>query len=141
MKWETEINQKVNATKYLIYVLTRLREILSAQNWNMIMYGLYYSRVTYGIVGWGAANKTQITKSNRVHSKVMKLQGKVGHFLKKPLNLEEKFVVEALSHSYPSFVENYQEITLNTRNKLLSLPKDISKKFGNAAIGIMQLCT
>ncbi|KAJ8668867.1 hypothetical protein QAD02_000126 [Eretmocerus hayati] len=93
----------------------------------MIMYGLNYSRLTYGIVGWGAANKTQITKLNKVHSKVMKLQEKVRHFPKKQLNLNEKFAVEVLPYNYTSLVENYQGITLNTRNKLLSLPKNIKE--------------
>ena len=54
---DIEINQKAKNIKYNVFVIEKLKKILSLKNLITRMYGLYYSVATYGIIARGSAAK------------------------------------------------------------------------------------
>ena len=74
------------------------------------MFGLYYSIATYGLayVAWGSSNKTLLSMLIRVHDKIMKIVYKGDNRAVIPLDLHNKYVLEALTYHYSVLVENYK---------------------------------
>ena len=53
--WDVKVNAKAKILKYRVFELAKLRNVMSQQNLLSIMYGIYYSIATYGIITWGSA--------------------------------------------------------------------------------------
>ena len=50
LRWDIEISQKTKRLKYTLLVLAKLKNSMSPANLMTIMYGIYYSITTYGII-------------------------------------------------------------------------------------------
>ena len=129
LRFETEIINKVKKTKYLIFVLSTLSTILPLNSLRTIMFGLYYSVATYGIIAWGSSNKTLLSLLTRVHDKIMKIVYKRNDKTDIPLDLENKYILEALIYHYSTLADNYKKSQSITRNKSIMLPK-VFKEIG-----------
>ena len=52
LRWDIEINQKTKRLHYTVLVLTKLKRSMSPTKLLTVMYGIYYSIATYGIIAW-----------------------------------------------------------------------------------------
>lgn len=55
-----------------MYVMLKMTKLVNTDISKNIMYGVHYSTITYGILGWRGANKTTIHLIWNVHNKVIK---------------------------------------------------------------------
>lgn len=131
LKWKQHINYITNKMKYIIYTLYKLSKLLSTKNILTIMYGIYYSVVTYGIIAWGSAKNNALVLLNRVHNKIIKLLKSLKSDIKLPLNIQQKYTLESIKFHYNSLKDKFLQSSLKTRYKSLQLPvctKDIGTR-------------
>lgn len=133
MRWDSQIQYIIKRTKYLIYVLARLGKVLNAGALKTIMYGLYYSIATYGVIAWGSANKTIINPLYKIHDKIITIVNKKSNELIKPLHIADKYKYESLLFHYEKLKTDFINIGSKTRNKTIQLPK-IKKEVGKKNI-------
>ena len=61
-RWDSKHKKKIKILKYIVLVLAKLKKILSPTNLLTILYGIYYSIATYGMLAWGSALKNAYSK-------------------------------------------------------------------------------
>lgn len=108
-----------------------MSETLASKNLLMIMYGLYYSIVTYGIMVWGSAKNNVLNTITNVHKKIVKILLKADPNVKLPLNIQQKFILETVLYYYEPLSLTFVNSTSSTRHKSIQLPKfskDVGKR-------------
>ena len=107
-RWNFELNSRVKRLKYTVLVLAKLRRILSHRNLISIMYGIYYSIATYGIIAWGSAVKTYLKGLQSIHEKVIKvLNFNEENSSGQPLDIKQKYLYESLLYHYEELSNKY----------------------------------
>lgn len=130
LRWESQINKIINKTKYLVFVLAKLKKVLSFNALKAVMYGLYYSIATYGVVAWGSANKTTLAPLLKIHEKIIKIVF-ANNKKEIPLSINSRFKLQATILHFDRLKEIYLNSTSVTRFKSIQLPKvkqEVGKK-------------
>lgn len=97
----------------------------------MIYYAFFHSIINYGIVAWGGAYNNQKKLLQRFQNRLLKIIFKYRSSSKKPMNIMQLFIYQALMYHYPSLSKKFEESNSNTRNKSLQLPqryREVSSK-------------
>lgn len=130
LKWESELKSRVKRTNYLVYVIAKLSKVLRPKELTTIVYGLYYSVATYGIIAWGSAYNNvlkPILSTNKRIVNIMKLANATSNL---PLHPQKKYIYESLLYHYKDLATKNRSY-YNTRYKSLPLPainKEVGKK-------------
>ena len=126
MKWEKHIKH-LTKTRYLIFVMNKLKYQLLPTTLVSIYYALFNSIASYGIVAWGGTYKKYIKPINSIQKRLSKIIDKSTD--KKLLNIKETFIINSISCYHKNLRIQYINNSSNTRYKLIKLPK-IKKSIG-----------
>lgn len=74
-----------------------------------IMYGSYYSTVTYGIIGRESAKTTTIKLLLNVHNRIIEILMKTECTNELPLELTRKYMLESIIFQYSELSLKYAE--------------------------------
>lgn len=125
MKWDKYIEYLASKTKYLIFVFSKLTKILNANTLLVVYYALFNSIITYGIVVWGGAYKSNLKPIQNIQDKILK---KIVRYLSvesysSSLSVSQLGHYEALRYYYNTLKYNFENNKSTTRNKNLILSK------------------
>lgn len=124
LTWEKHIEKIINKTKYLIFILYKLTNIMSYESLMMIYYAFFHSAVNYGSIAWGGAYNNNLQILQRMQNRLLKIIEKNKFItLKTTPNLIQNFEINSLLHHYDKLSTEYSLSNSVTRNKSLTLPK------------------
>ena len=124
MKWDSHIKYLINRTKYLIFILAKLRKIMDTNTLMIIYYSFFHTVINYGIIAWGGACTTEIKIIQQIQNKLLKIIAKNKFQVHNtPLKVEQMFTLESLCYHYNNLKDAFLTIKRNTRKKSLQLPK------------------
>lgn len=126
LKWDEQINSLTKRLRKYIVIFKKIRNFFDIKQLTTFYYALVESILTYGIIGWGGARETHISKLEIVHRMIIKSMLNKSKFFSSAeifkisnlLNLKKLYLLQILKYIYKN---NCQiEITnhlYNTRNK------------------------
>ena len=143
LSFDLHINDVCSKLKRLFHVFYSIRGFLSKDNIKTIYYALIYSRIKYGIVVYGQAKATKLSKIQILQNRLLKvLSGKKYRYPTDKLHDEFNllkvsditkqetltFVFNFFMDDLPSVFKNYYETfsnnhNINTRNANLNIRK------------------
>ena len=114
----------INRTKYLIFILAKLRKIMDTNTLMIIYYSFFHNVINYGIIAWEGAFTTEIKLIQQIQNKLLKIIAKNNFQVHNtPLKVEQMFTLESLCYHYNNLKDAFLTIKRNTRKKSLQLPK------------------
>jgi hypothetical protein len=131
IRWDKHIESIIKKTKYLHFVFYKLAKEMNTKTLLSIYYALFSSVINYGIIAWGGLYKNSVRPLQVLQNKIIKTIFKNTFVVKRPLNLEQLFIYEALCYHYIELQGKFMTHTTNPRRKLiqmLKISKTISKK-------------
>lgn len=125
MRWNEHILSTIKRTRYLIYVLAKLRKTMNYNALLIIYYALFQSIAGYGIIAWGGAYSNLLDLIQGVQDKILKLIRK-NKFINEnpPLNFLKQFQYQSLCFHYKELSRMFVESKSITRYKSLQIPKN-----------------
>ena len=124
MKWENHILNITNRTKYMLFVLHKLKHQLLPTTLVSIYYALFQSIANYGLVAWGGAYKKYLNPIFNLQKRLTKIIHNKCE--KKILNIKESYIVNSIVYYYNGLKNSFLNNKNITRKKSIILPK--SKK-------------
>lgn len=73
LNWKVHINATTTKLRYCLLKFYRLKNILNAKTLKMVYFALIYSRLQYGIVGWGGIRDTHLEPLNIIQKHIIKV--------------------------------------------------------------------
>lgn len=58
LRWNEHIKYIINKTRYLLFVFHKLSKFMTTNILKMIYYAFFHSKIVYGNIAWGGANKS-----------------------------------------------------------------------------------
>lgn len=93
LKWTSHIKNIVKKTRYLIFVMAKLKNLLNTESLLSIYHGLFKSVATYGIIAWGSAYENAILPLIKLQKRIIAII-----FLNKNSTLKENLL--HITHDY-----------------------------------------
>ena len=143
LKWDHQINHATKKLRSLLYRFKQIKDVLKNKKHLKIIYsGMIESILRYGIVGWGAANKTNLKPLEIIQKRYLKILYEKGFFY--PSNLlyaESEFLnirqlycinilnshfkhfdqTQILSHNYETRKKQQQNVMVKTAQKTIGM--------------------
>lgn len=138
LRWFEHVSSVCNKTRYLLYVIHKLKYFMSGRILKMIYYAFFHSIATYGITAWGGAYKNVISPLLNLQNRLRKVILKKDLFLESPTKLNHCFIINSVIYHFTKLQETYNLITTRIRRKIIKnviVKKHIVTK-SNLYIGI-----
>lgn len=119
LKWIEQIKTNLSKAKYFLFLFHNLKRLLTKRQLAMVYHGLFHSKITYGIIGWGGAYAN-------ILNQLQSLQNKILNIIQPNtiiLNLRQTFLIDSLLLHYDTLRSTYINTSSVTRNKSIRLPK------------------
>ena len=72
LKWDAHIKYICNKRSHISGIFYKMRRLISQDAFNVLYYGLVQSHLTYGLLAWGSANKTNIKSLQVLQNKIIR---------------------------------------------------------------------
>ena len=123
MKWNKHIEYLINKTRYLIFIFSKISNIMDINTLHIIYYALFYSVINYGIITLGGVYQTNLQILQTVQTRILKIINKDTFQTNTPLNLIQLFAYKSLRYNYEKFKQQYSTSSSTTRRKVIIPPK------------------
>ena len=72
LKWDAHINFIYNKLSHISGIFYTMRQFISQDALIVLYYGLVQSHLTYGLLAWGSANKTNMQSLQVLQNKIIR---------------------------------------------------------------------
>lgn len=108
MRWNCHIKYIIKKTRYLLYIMSKLRHIFGIDIILRIYYAFFGSIAFYGIVAWGGAYDNALEQLCKLQKRILKIIFKTDHIAliqeqlirNNLLTIPEKYIVECIVKDY-----------------------------------------
>lgn len=108
LSWRDHVDGVAEDVSQLLYILNTLKNVLPVECLHLIYSGLIHSRLSYGILLWGGANKTTLDRLGKLQNRAIryvtrsKYNAKAGPLFQRQniLNIHDLFVSQCLKLAY-----------------------------------------
>lgn len=132
LNWTEHVNKVVQKSRFMIYLVYKLKPILTSKQLLTIYYGLFWSIVTYGIVVWGGTHDVSISPLLTIQKKLVKLIFNKPPFYSSEDLYKEKciisvrkyFIEKSIFRNFSSLQSAYEQLRENSsRRRIVQAPK------------------
>lgn len=121
MMWEDHINHLTRKTRYLIFVMARLRYTVDETSLLAIYYGLFHSIAKYGVIVWGPATAKALQPIISIQERLLKII-KLKNAPNRPMSINQLYNFNCLRFHYNEMKETFETSMQHTRFKLIPVP-------------------
>lgn len=130
MKWNTHVNELTKKKRYFTFLFFKFSKCIKPSVLKTIYHGLFESIINYEIIAWSGVSTNAVKPLMIVQNRLLKFFASCND-VNVPLNINETFIVSALTYYYNECKDQYRIKQIQTRSNLLTLPiikKSISTK-------------
>lgn len=129
MRWDKHISQLIKKTRFITFLFYKLKYILNYSQLKIMYYASFHSIMSYGILGWGGTNGTNIKLIQNIQNRLLKTLNQVNN------NTSDNFILNVKQTFYYFVMKksicNLDKLFLssddytNKRNIIFDIPKKI----------------
>ena len=121
LKWKNHVLEITNKTRYLLFVMYKLKQNLLPSTLTSIYYALFHNIAIFGIVAWGGTYGNHIKPIVSLQNKLIKILNT--NCDNEIMKITESFKLNALLYYYNNLKTVYINNNSVTRNKSIKIPK------------------
>ena len=123
IKWKEHVKSIYKRTRYLIYIFSRLKNILSFNNLISAYFAFFHSIATYGIIAWGSAYGNSKNLLLNLQEKLYNIVRNKNSKNNSILNINQTYIYKSIISEYQCLKDKYLNSNSKTRNKNLIFPE------------------
>lgn len=132
LNWTEHVKKVVQKSRFIIYLVYKLKPILASKQLLTIYYGLFWSIVTYGIVVLGGTHDVSMSPLLTIQKKLVKLIFNKPPFYSSEdlykeqsiISVRKYFIEKSIFRNFTSLQSAYEQLKESTsRRRIVQAPK------------------